>query len=53
MSSSKFYKILGHCSFLVLISFLIILFLWPSEVKKFIKFFLDENPPETIVTPSP
>jgi len=53
MNSSKLYKILAHCSFLVLISLFIILFLWPSEVKKIIKLLLDETPPEIIATPSP
>lgn len=51
--NAKIFDILAHSFFFVLIGAIIILSIWPSDVKKFVKSLLDETPTEIIATPSP
>ncbi|MDB9511770.1 hypothetical protein PN499_11290 [Kamptonema animale CS-326] len=49
----KIFEILAHSCFFGLIGAIVVFYLWPSDVKKFIKSFWNETPTEIISTPSP
>lgn len=49
----KIFEILAHSLFLGLIGAIVVFYLWPSDVKKFIRALWNETPTEVISTPSP